>query len=179
MFIKILIALAVLVILLVVVISLRPDTFRVERSITIAAPPSVIFPHLNSPRAANAWSPWMKLDPNMKQTFTGPESGVGAATSWDGNNEVGAGSCTITESRPNEFVQVNLEFLRPFKGTNTAEYLLKSEGDSTVMTWSMYGKANFMAKAVGLFMDCEKMCGDQFNTGLQNLKTLVESNKGL
>jgi hypothetical protein len=179
MFIKILIALAVLVIIFVVIVSMRPDEFRVSRSISISAPPSLIFLYLNNQQKGNEWSPWMKLDPNMKQTFSGPDSGVGSAASWDGNNQVGAGTSTIVESRADESVTFRLDFLRPFKGTSTAEITLKPEGNgNTLVTWSMFGPANFISKAMGLFMDCEKMCGDQFNTGLQQLKTLVENSKG-
>jgi uncharacterized protein YndB with AHSA1/START domain len=175
MFVKILIGLAVVLAALAVVIAMRPDDFRVERSMTIAAPPSAIFPYLNSQRKTGEWAPWSKLDPNMKQTFTGPEEGVGSTVSWDGNNEVGAGTSTITESRPDELVRVKLDFLRPFKSTSTADFTLKPEGAGTTVTWAMYGKANFISKAMGLFMDCEKMCGDMFTKGLTDLKTLVET----
>jgi hypothetical protein len=174
MLIKILIVVAVAIVVFVVVVAARPDEFRVARSITIAAPASAVFPYLNDHKKCGEWSPWLKLDPNLKQEFSGPESGVGAALSWDGNKEVGAGSSTIVESRPDEFVKLRLDFIRPFKGTNTAEFALEPDGSGTKVTWSMYGKANFAAKALGLFMNCEKMCGDQFNKGLADLKRLAE-----
>jgi hypothetical protein len=174
MFIKIILGVVAALIVLTVVIVLRPDDFRVERSIAIKAPPSAIFPYLNEQRKGQEWGPWSKLDPNMKQTFTGPEAGVGSAVTWDGNNQVGAGTSTITESQPDQLVRMKLEFLRPFAGTNTADFVLKPEGDQTVVTWAMYGKANFISKAMGLFMNCDKMCGDMFNQGLADLKTLVE-----
>ena len=175
MLVKILIGLAVVLGVLAVVISLRPDDFRVERSITIAAPPSAIFPYLNDQHKNGEWAPWDKLDPNMKKTFSGPDAGVGASLSWDGNKDVGAGTSTIIESRQDELVRVKLDFVRPFAGTNTADFTLKPEGNGTTVTWAMYGKANFMSKAVGLFMNCEKMCGDMFNRGLADLKTRVET----
>ena len=177
MLIKILIVLAVLVIAFIIIVSSRPDTFRVARSLSIAAPPSLIFRHLNNQQKVGEWSPWMKLDSNAKQSFSGPEEGVGSAVTWDGNNQVGAGTSTIIESKSDELVKFRLDFLRPFKGTNTAEIALEPEGSNTLVTWSMYGNANFMSKAVGLFMNCDKMCGDQFNLGLQQLKTLVEKDK--
>lgn len=174
MLMKILIVVAVVIVAFIGVVAMRPDEFRVARSITIAAPASAVFPYLNDHKKCGEWSPWLKLDPGLKQEFSGPESGVGAALSWDGNKEVGAGSSTIVESRPDGFVKLRLDFLRPFKGTSTAEFALEPEGAGTMVTWSMYGKANFISKAMGLFMDCEKMCGDQFNKGLGDLKRLVE-----
>lgn len=174
MFAKILILLAVIVTALVVVIAAQPSEFRVERSTVISAPVSTVFEHVNDMHKWQAWSPWAKLDPNAKETFEGPESGKESIMRWDGNNQVGTGSMTITESRPNEFIQFNLEFLKPFKGTNTAEFTFKPAGDQTQVTWSMYGKNNFVAKAIGLIMNCEKMIGGQFDQGLANLKSVVE-----
>ncbi len=81
---------------------------------------------------------------------------------------------TITESRPSELVQLRLEFMKPFKATNTAAFTFKPEGDQTVVAWSMAGRNNFMAKAIGLFINCDKMVGGQFETGLANLKSVTE-----
>jgi hypothetical protein len=174
MILKILLGLVLLLAVLAIIIAMRPDDFRVARSIVIAAPPSAIFPYLNSQRKGAEWAPWNKLDPAMKQDYSGPDSGVGASLAWDGNSQVGAGKSTIIESRPDELVRMRLEFLRPFKGTNTAEFALKPAAGGTEVTWSMEGKAGFMSKAVGLFMDCEKMCGDMFTKGLTDLKELAE-----
>ena len=171
---KILIALAVIILVLVVVISLRPADFRYTRSTSIAAPASAVFENVNDLHKWEAWSPWAKIDPAMKMTYDGPPSGVGASYSWSGNNEVGEGKSTIVESRAPESIRFKLEFVRPFAGTNDVEFTFKPEGAQTVVTWSMWGKCNFMSKAVGLFMDCEKMCGGQFEQGLASLKSLTE-----
>lgn len=171
----ILAAIAVLVILLVVVIAGRPDEFKVTRAATISAPPEKIFPHVNDLYAWEAWSPWAKLDPNAKNSFAGPAAGVGAAMAWDGNKKVGAGRMTITTSRANELVGLKLEFLRPFKATNTAEFTFKSGGHQTAVTWSMSGQSNFFFKVFGLFMDCDKMVGKDFEKGLASLKSVAEA----
>ena len=94
---------------------------------------------------------------------------------WAGNNKVGQGSMMITENRPDEFIQFKLEFLKPFKATNTAEFTFNSENNQTTVTWSMYGKNNFMGKAMGLIMSCDKMLGGQFEKGLATLKSVVEA----
>ncbi|MBB5037054.1 SRPBCC family protein [Prosthecobacter dejongeii] len=174
MFAKILIGLAVLLTGLAVVISMRPDDFRVSRSATMQATPQAIFEQVNDLRKGQAWSPWVKLDPSCKYTFEGPATGVGSSVKWSGNNDVGEGKQTIVESRPGERVGMKLEFVRPFAGTNDVEFTFKPEGPGTLVTWTMSGKNNFMSKAVGLVMDCDKMCGDFFVEGLASLKSIVE-----
>ena len=171
----ILISLAVVVVLFVVIAALRPDEFRVERSATFAAPPEAVFAQVNDFHRWEAWSPWAKLDPAAKNTFAGASAGTGAIFSWAGNKQVGEGSMTITESRPGELIRIKLEFLKPFANTCTAEFTFKPEGNQTVVSWSMSGKNNFMAKAVGLFMNCEKMVGGQFEKGLAAMKSVVEA----
>ncbi|WP_133795746.1 SRPBCC family protein [Prosthecobacter fusiformis] len=175
MFTKILIFLAVILAVLAVVIQMRPDDFSITRSATMAAPPQVVFDQVNDLHKWEGWSPWAKLDPDCKETFEGPPAGTGAIFKWSGNNEVGEGIQTIVESRPAELVRMKLEFIRPFAGTNDVDFTFKPEGTGTLVTWSMSGKNNFMSKAVGLVMDCDKMCGDFFVQGLASLKAIVES----
>ena len=170
----ILLALAFIVILILIIIAGRPDEFTVTRSANISAPPEKIFPQVNDLRQWQAWSPWAKLDPNAKNTFSGVDAGNGAAMAWDGNNKVGAGQMTITESQPSGLIRLRLDFKKPMQATNTAEFSFRSEGHQTVVTWSMAGKSNFMGKVFGLFMDCEKMVGGQFEKGLTSLKSLAE-----
>lgn len=153
----------------------KPDIMKVERSATIAAPPEAVFKVVNDFRRWDDWSPWSKLDPNMKKSFEGPSEGVGAIYRWNGNNEVGEGSTTMTESKPNEKVAMKLEFKRPMEGTNDVQFTFVPEGSGTKVTWSMQGKVPFVGKIFSVFVNCEKMCGDQFNEGLANLKKVVET----
>jgi Polyketide cyclase / dehydrase and lipid transport. len=173
---KILIAVAVVVLVFVVIVATRPADFRVTRSASFAAPPEAVFAQINNFHNWDAWSPWSKLDPNAKFTFEGPEAGVGAAFAWAGNNQVGEGRMTIAESRTNELIRLKMEFFKPVAGVSTTEFTFKPEGDQTTVTWSMFGKNNFMAKAVTLFMDCDNLIGSQFEKGLANLRTVVETN---
>ena len=166
--------LAAIIAVFVVVVMTRPDDFKVSRSATIAAPAATIYPHVNDLHQFQVWSPFAKLDPNSKLTYSGPESGQGASFAWTGNANVGEGSMTCTESRPNELLVYRLDFLKPFKGTNTAEFSFKQQSNQTVVTWSMSGKCNFVSKAISLFMDCDKMIGPQFEKGLGDLKQLSE-----
>ena len=171
---KILIAIAVIIFLFVIVVSMQPSEFRVTRSAVISVPVSKVFAQVNDLHKWQAWSPWAKLDPAVKNTYEGPLEGTGAIFRWAGNNQVGEGNMTITESRANEFIQFKLEFLKPFQAINTAEFSFKSEGKGTIVTWSMFGKNNFISKAMGLIMNCDKMVGGQFEQGLAQLKSVAE-----
>jgi hypothetical protein len=173
----ILLAIAFIAIIFFVVIAGRPDEFVVSRSTNISAPPEKVFPHVNDLHKWEAWSPWAKLDPNAKNSFEGATSGVGAAMSWDGNKKVGAGRMTIIESALSSLICIKLEFLKPFKATNTAEFTFKADGNQTAVTWSMSGKNSFFFKAFGLFMDCDKMIGKDFEKGLASMKSVVEAAK--
>ncbi len=164
----------VLVVGLCVVIHMQSDQMRVSRSIVIEAPSEQVFLQVNNFRNWSKWSPWAEMDPNQQTDFEGPLSGVGARMSWDGNKDVGQGINTITVSEPNKRIQTRLEFLKPFKATNNAEFIFEEQNNQTRVTWSMTGTKNFIMKAIGLVMDCDKMIGPQFETGLSNLKQLVE-----
>lgn len=172
--IPILLALGIVAILLFVIIAGQPDEFKVVRMANIAALPEKVFPHVNNLRQWEAWSPWAKLDPNAKNTFAGPDAGGGAAMSWAGNNKVGEGKMTITESVASSLIRFRLEFLRPFKATNTAEFTFAPQGNQTLVTWSMSGSSNFMSKVFGLIINCDQMVGKDFEKGLASLKTLAE-----
>jgi hypothetical protein len=170
----ILIGIAAILAVLIVVIATRPGEFRVSRSATMSAPPATIFAHVNDFHQWEAWSPWAKLDPNCKNSFEGPSAGKGAIFRWDGDKNVGAGTMKIVESRPNELIRIQLDFIRPFAGTSNVEFTFKPYGDRTDVTWSIAGKNNLIGKAIGLVFDCEKMIGGNYEQGLANIKSIVE-----
>lgn len=171
---KILIAVIIVLAALAAYVATRPAEFRVSRAVSIAVAPPAVFAQVNELRKWQAWSPWAKKDPQMKQTYDGPPAGVGAATSWQGNNDVGEGRMTIVESRPPELIRIKLEFFKPFAATNSAEFAFGSEGGGSRVTWTMQGSNNFVGKAMGLFFDFDKMIGSDFEAGLASLKSVVE-----
>jgi uncharacterized protein YndB with AHSA1/START domain len=175
MFKKILIGLAVIIAILVVVIAMQPADFKIERSTTIKAPPASVFALVNDFHKWEVWSPWAKLDPNMKATYEGPAAGPGAKYSWVGDSKVGEGRMTIEDSRPPELVKIRLEFLKPFAATSDTEFNFKPEGNGTKVTWTMSGKNGFMPKAFGLFMNMDKMVGGDFEKGLAQMKFAAEA----
>lgn len=174
----ILIAVAVVLVALVSIIASRPADFQLTRSAAMAAPASAVFDQVNNFHNWEGWSPWAKLDPNMKATFDGAPSGEGAIYSWSGGNKVGEGRMTILESVPGERVLINLEFMKPFKATNKAEFTFTPDGDQTVVQWRMTGRNNFMAKAFDLVMNMDKMVGKDFEKGLASMKSVVEGAVG-
>ena len=194
---KVLLAVLVIIVVFVIIVATRPGAFRVTRSATIAAPADVVFAQVNDLHKWEAWSPWAKLDPNAKITFEGPVAGVGAGYTWAGNSQVGEGRMTISESRANELIRFNLEFLKPMQMKNAAEFTFKTEGKQTslylkdylgvaeftfktegkqtAVTWSMSGTNGFIGKAFSLFVNCDKMVGPDFEKGLAQLKTVSEA----
>lgn len=166
---KIILGLVAIIAVILVLASFQSDDMNVTRSATIAAPPEAVFKVVNDFRQWDAWSPWSRLDPKMTNSLEGPPAGVGAVYRWNGNNEVGEGSTHLIESKPNEKIGMKLEFVRPFAGTSDVQFTFAPEGAGTKVTWAMQSKKPFIGKVVGMFMDCEKICGDQFNEGLANL----------
>lgn len=175
MLVKALIALAIIVVAFVVIVAMQPSEFRVARSATIAAPVAAVFAEVNDFRKWRTWSPYDKLDPAMKRTYGGAPAGQGAVYSWAGNGHAGEGRATIVESRPNELVRIQLDFAKPFAATSIAEFAFKPDGNRTTVEWRLAGTNNFVAKAVHLFLNMDRMVGGQFEEGLAQLKSVAEA----
>lgn len=175
MFLKIVIAVAIVLVVFLAVVAMQPSEFRIARSATIAAPAEVVFAQVNDLHKMNSWSPWLEPDPKARLTYSGPEAGTGAAFSWSGNNKVGEGRLTITASHPNDLVRINMEFFKPLKNTCTAEFTLLPQGNQTQVTWAMFGKRPFLGKVFSLFVNMDKMIGGNFEKGLAQMKTIAES----
>jgi len=172
--ISVVVALLLTFALLGVFIVMQPDEFAVTRKATIAASPERIFSEINDFHKWDAWSPWAKLDPNMKTEITGPESGKGASYYWTGNQEVGEGRMTITESVPPNLVKIDLHFIKPFDSASTIDIKVTPEGANSEVEWSMKGKHNFMSKAFSLFVNMDNAIGADFERGLAQLKAVAE-----
>ena len=168
-------AIVLIVGILAVIVAMQPSEFRIERSTTIAAPAPLVFAQVNDFHKWDAWSPWAKLDPDVKNSYEGAPAGQGAMLAWAGNSKVGEGRMTITESRPNELIRIKLEFVKPFAATNTAQFAFKPDGDRTAVTWSMFGHNNFVSRAVFLFVDMDKALGGEFEKGLASMKSVAEA----
>jgi hypothetical protein len=170
----ILIVLTLLVAGVLAYAALQPDEFAVQRSAVIQAPPEKIVPHLEDFRRWAAWSPYEKLDPQMRRRYSGPERGVGASYDWDGDDRAGAGRMRITQSSTQR-VAIALDFVKPLPGHYVATFDLQPEGTATRLTWSMRGPDPYVGKLMGLFFDRDEMIGKDFETGLSSLATLSET----
>ncbi len=167
------VVLVVLVAAILAYATTKPDTFRVQRATSIKAPPEKIYPHLGDFHAWNAWSPWEKMDPALKRTFSGAASGKGAVYAWEGNKKVGKGRMEITDATPSR-IAIKLDFIEPFEGHNVTEFTLEPKGDSTSLTWTMSGPALFITKVMQVFVSMDAMIGKDFEAGLASLKAVAE-----
>jgi Polyketide cyclase / dehydrase and lipid transport len=174
MFKKIILVLVVLVAIVLAYAATRPDTFQVERTVSIKAPPEKIFPYINDLHSWRAWSPYENLDPALKRTYSGPSSGPGAVYEWEGNSKAGKGRTEIVQSSPPSMMDMKLDMIKPIEGHNVVVFTLKPTGDSTNVTWAMSGRSPYVAKIFGIFFNMDKVIGSEFETGLANLKALAE-----
>jgi len=176
MLIKILAALSALVLILVVVVATRPATFRIERSLSIAAPAETIFNQLNDFHAWAAWSPWDKLDPKMERIYSGAPVGEGAIYAWKSkDSKVGEGRMTLEKSTVPSHLQITVEFIAPFAATNQITFTLTPDTGGTRVTWAMDGNNGFMSKAFSMVVNMDKLVGGDFERGLATLKQVAES----
>ncbi len=155
--------------------STKPDSFRIERSVTIGAPAAKVYQFIEDFRLWETWSPFFDKDkPDTKITYSGPAKGVGALCTWSGKN-LGQGSREITEAKPNELVKMKLAFTAPMKSEFTSEFILNAEGNKTKVTWANYGPSSYMTKVFQVLMNMDKMMGDEQEARLGSLKTVVEA----
>ncbi|MGH8461955.1 MAG: SRPBCC family protein [Stenotrophobium sp.] len=173
---KLTLAVIVLAIAAVLVLAaMKPDTFRVQRTASIKAPPEKIYPLIANLRDNARWSPYWRRNPTMKSTYSGPDSGPGAQVDFDGDRNVGSGRVTITEVAPPNKVTMRLQMLKPFAADNVVEFTLAPRGDTTDVSWSMQGQRPYMIKIMSVFFNMDRMVGNDFAEGLANLKALVET----
>jgi uncharacterized protein YndB with AHSA1/START domain len=166
--------LALVVAAILIVASRRPDTFRVVRSTVIETPPEKIFPLIADFHRWIDWSPYEGRDPNLKRDFAGTAGSVGHSYAWDGNKNVGAGRMTLAEVAAPQRISLKLDFMRPFKANNIVVFGLQPQAGGTEVSWDMHGPTPLLGKVMHMFMDMDKLCGDDFAKGLASLKALAE-----
>jgi hypothetical protein len=151
----------------------RPGSFSVERRIVIQAPAQKIQPLIADFHRWADWSPWEKLDPAMQRRFGGPAAGVGATYDWQGNKDVGSGHMEVKAAAPDQ-VSIQLDFIEPFEGHNTTNFMLAPKDGGTEVRWVMFGPAPFLTQLMGLFVSMDAMIGKDFDKGLAQLKAAAE-----
>jgi len=150
------------------------ETFRLERSTRIDAPPQAAFALVDDFHRWTSWSPWEKLDADLQRTYSGAANGVGAVYAWDGK-KAGSGRMEIITSEPGARIVIKLDFIKPFAAHNTAEFTFVPDGKGAKVTWAMTGPVTLVSKIMGLFFSTEKFVGPQFEEGLANMKRIAEA----
>ncbi|MBP8823196.1 MAG: SRPBCC family protein [Flavobacteriales bacterium] len=173
MLLYILLGLALLLAIILLLASTKPDTVHYERSTVIHAAPDMILPHITDFHRWTPWSPWEKLDPAMKREFTGNPEGVGAKYAWSGTKKAGTGTMEILEA-DSAGVKIDLRFIKPWRSDCIALFEFTPQANGTFVRWSLDGPNTFMGKVFGLFMDMDKLVGKDFEAGLAGLKGEVE-----
>jgi len=171
----ILIALVLIVGGVLVLAAFQPDSFRVQRKLAIKAPPEKIFPLIDNLHENARWQPYYSKDPQIKLSYSGPDSGPGAQVDFSGGAQVGSGRVSITGGEAPAKVDMRLQMLKPFSADNAIEFTLTPSGDSTEVSWTMQGQVPYPAKIMHLFFNMDRMVGGDFETGLANLKAIAES----
>lgn len=176
MWIKIVLCLAVLFVGFLAIVAMRPSQMFVTREIIIQSSPEKIFPYINNSKKANGWMPWQESDPSVVMNYSGPEEGVGAKSFWNSTGQMGTGEAEVVESVLNQVVKTKLTYTKPFQMEQLAEVSLIPASTGTTVKWSVNGHNGFFFKLMGVFVDCDKMVGGEFEKGLSKLKKQIESN---
>jgi uncharacterized protein YndB with AHSA1/START domain len=160
---------------LLLMASRQPDAFAIERSVVVSAPAEVIYPKIADLHQWSAWSPYEKLDPQMKKVFNGTPGAAGASYYWSGNAKAGEGTMTVRELMPPSKITMQRDILKPIEEHNVVEFNLEPTDGGTRVTWAMRGANSYLSKIVGVFMNMDTMIGKEFEDGLASLKTAVET----
>ena len=170
----VLVFIALILLLLFIIAARRPDEFAIRCSADIRAPADRVFSLISDFREWPKWSPWEKLDPNLKRTLSGAEAGRGAVYEWQGDKRVGAGRMEILDSVPHSRIDIKLSFLKPFRAENRTTFAITPVDGASRVLWEMTGTNNFMFKLMGLVMNMDKMVGADFEKGLAAMKAEAE-----
>ncbi|HTE42614.1 MAG TPA: SRPBCC domain-containing protein [Steroidobacteraceae bacterium] len=172
---KIAIGLIAVVIVILALATTKPDTFSIERSVKIDAPLAVVYSFIDDFHRWTAWSPWEKMDPGMKRTYSGAEKGVGAIYAWEGNSQVGQGRMEITEANNVTRVALNLDFVTPMETKNKVEFQIGGYNEGSELTWRMTGPSPYISKVMQVFVSMDALLGKDLEAGLADLKAAAEA----
>ena len=173
---KILVSILALVAIILIIAFFVKKDYNVERSIVINRPKAEVFEYIKYLKNQSNYSKWALMDPKMKKTYIGTDGAPGFISAWESENEnLGVGEQEIKKIKEGERIEFELRFLKPFEATNMA-YMstIALSSNQTKTTWSFEGKMNYPLNIMLLFMNFEKMIGDDLQVGLNNLKNILE-----
>ncbi|TCR68767.1 SRPBCC family protein [Bosea sp. BK604] len=162
------------IVVVLILAAMKPDTFSLQRSLAMNAPPERVFPLINDFKNWARWSPWEKLDPNLRRNYDGAPAGVGSVYAWEGDKKVGQGRMEIVEAVPASKVALKLDFIKPFEAHNLVTFALEPAGSATNVTWTMAGPTPFIGKIFHVFVNMDRMVGGEFEKGLADMKAAAE-----
>jgi uncharacterized protein YndB with AHSA1/START domain len=174
MILRVVIAVGVLIAMVFLVAATKPKTFRIQRSVSIDAPPERVFAHIDNLHDWARWAPQDREDPSMKRTYSGPTNGKGAVSEWIGSGSSGRGRMLITDSLPSKRVSIQVDWVKPFVARNVNDFVLEGTGTSTKVTWTMQGPNLYVMRIMGIFVNMDRTMGKHFENGLANLKAVAE-----
>jgi uncharacterized protein YndB with AHSA1/START domain len=174
MILKIAAAVSTLIAAILILAAVRPKTLRIQRSLSISAPPEKIFTLIDDFHNWPGWAPQDKEDVTMKRAYSGAASGIGAVSDWNSAGDAGKGRMSITESVPFTALSITVDFEKPFEAHNVNRFVLEPQGSSTRVTWTMQGTNLYVMRVMGVFVSIDRMMGKHFEAGLDNLKTIAE-----
>jgi uncharacterized protein YndB with AHSA1/START domain len=149
-------------------------TYEVTRESTIAAPRAAVFDLLVDFHRWPEWSPWEDIDPDLRRSYSGSSSGVGAVYEWEGNRKAGQGRMEIVAAEPPARLEIALRFIKPFKSDTTTTFVLDEREGATHVTWRLVGPKTFATRVMGVFMSMDKMVGRDFERGLARLSAAAQ-----
>ncbi|WP_317045976.1 SRPBCC family protein [Brumimicrobium mesophilum] len=178
---KILIVLAVIVAIPLIVALFVKKEYTVKESIVIDKSKSSVFDYIKNLKNQDNYSKWATMDPNMVKTYSGTDATVGFVSAWESDHEsVGAGEQEIINIVEGERIDYELRFFRPFESTQDTYMSTETvEENKTRVTWGFSGKMNYPMNLTLLFMDFEELIGDDFQVGLNKLKTIIEKEEDM
>ncbi len=152
-----------------------PKGMKATREIVINKPNAEVFNYVKQLKNQDDYSKWGSMDPNMKKDYKGTDATVGFVSAWEGNKKVGVGEQEITGIKEGKKLSTELRFIKPFKSVAQSSMTTEAiDNNSTKVSWGFEGSMNYPMNVMKLFMNMEKAIGNDFSTGLNNLKTLLE-----
>ena len=175
MFLKIALFVLVVIVTLLVIAATKPNSFQVDRSITIHAPSERVFSFINDLHSWEAWSGDNEGDGTVQKIFSGPASGTGAMAEWHGSGRTRAAKMIITESVVPSKVSVKVDWRKPFEAHNLNEFTIYAQGGETKVVWSIQASNLYAMKVVGIFVNMESVFGKHMESALKDLKVAAEN----
>lgn len=174
---RVIIAIAIIIAIPLIAALFIKKEYSVERQITILKPKQEVFDFIKYLKNQDLYSVWATADPNMKTSHTGIDATVGFESAWDSQDKnVGKGSQIITNIVEGERIDTKLRFIEPFESEDDAYLATEAiDENTTLVKWGFNGKFPYPLNIMRLFMNMEEMLGGDLEKGLENLKTLLES----